>query len=241
MIDLSKPWPFGLTRRSALPFAFAFVVLVAALYWIDRPLSAWAQALPDAVRAVFHWITRWGQSDWILIPSATALLIAWLASLVTRERRQQAAREVAALAGFIFVGVAAPSLVASLLKRIIGRGRPETWSVETPLTFHLNWDAYDFQSFPSGHSTTAFSAAMAVALLWPRLLWPALLAAALIALSRIVEGAHYATDITGGAVLGTLGAYAVRNFFAARGWAFEIGADGGIRRKPLTALFSLRR
>lgn len=241
MIDLSKPWPLGLTRRNLLSFAFGFAVVVAALYWLDRPLSVWGQGQPEAVRAVFHWITRWGESDWILIPSFVALVLAWLGSMVTRDRLQLALREVAFAATFIFIGVGAPSLASSLLKRIIGRGRPETWDVETPLAFRWNWDAYDFQSFPSGHATTAFSTAMVIAFLWPRAFWPALLGAALIAVSRIVEGAHYATDITGGAVLGTLGAYAVRSFFATRGWAFEVAADGRITRKPFAALFGLRR
>lgn len=240
MIDLSKPWPFGLSRRRAPLFALGLAVLIAALYWLDRPLSVWGQGLPDGVRVLFEWITRWGESDWILIPAFISWLVAWLLSLLTRDNIRRAMRELAALAGFIFLGVGLPSLVSTLLKRIIGRGRPETWVAEAPLSFHsLNWSAYEYQSFPSGHATTAFSLAAAVAFLWPKAFWPAMAFAAIIAISRIVVGAHYPTDITAGAMLGVLGAYAVRQLFVARGWLFAGNAAGGTERRPFAALRAL--
>ncbi|WP_439600349.1 phosphatase PAP2 family protein [Devosia sp.] len=240
MIDLGKSWPLGLSRRNALWFALGFVVLIAALYWLDRPISAWGQALPDGVRAVFFRITQWGKSDWILIPSFIAWLVAWLLSLLTRDTLRLALRELAALAGFIFVGVGLTGLVATLLKRGIGRGRPETWSLEAPLSFQpLNWSAYNYQSFPSGHATTAFSLAAVIAFIWPKAFWPAMLLATLVAVSRVIVGEHYPTDITAGAILGTLGVYAIRQLFAARGWLFVAHAEGRTERKPFAALRAL--
>jgi membrane-associated phospholipid phosphatase len=241
MVNLSKPWPFGLSRRNALPYVLGFAILIAVLYWLDRPLSVWGQGLPDGVRAFFFWVTQWGESDWILIPTLIAWLIAWLLSLVTRDNIRLAAREFAAIAGFIFLGVGLPSLVATLLKRLIGRGRPEAWTTEAPLSFQpFNWSAWDYQSFPSGHATTAFSLAAVVAFLWPKAFWPAMAFAAAVALSRIVVGAHYPTDITAGAVLGLLGAYAVRGLFVSRGWLFASG-DSGTARRPFSAITGLFR
>lgn len=240
MIDLGKPWPLGLSRRNALWFVLGFVVLIAALYWLDRPLSAWGQGLPDGVRTVFFWITQWGKSDWILVPTFVAWLVAWLLSLLTRDRLRLALCELAALVGFVFVGVGLTGLVATLLKRGIGRGRPEAWTIDAPLSFQpLNWGAYDYQSFPSGHATTAFSLAAVVAFVWPRAFWPAMLLAALVAVSRVIVGEHYPTDITAGAILGVLGVYAIRQLFAARGWLFLVGAEGRTERKPFTALRDL--
>lgn len=239
MIDLSKSWPFGLTRRHTLPLVLGFVVLIVALYWLDRPISVWGQSLPDGVKAFFEWMTRWGESDWILIPSFIGWLIAWLLSLLSRDRIRAALREFAAIAGFIFVGVGLPSLISTLLKRLFGRGRPEVWSIDAPLSFQpLNWSAWEYQSFPSGHATTAFSLAAVVAFLWPKAFWPAMLFAALVATSRIVEGAHYPTDIAAGAVLGVFGAYAVRQFFVGRRWLFD-SADGRTERRPFAALRAL--
>ena len=243
MIDLSKPWPFGLSRRRVPWFVLGFVVLIAVLHLLDRPLSAWGQGLPDNVRAVFFWITEWGKSDWILVPTFIAWLAAWLLSLLTRDNLRLALRELASLAGFIFLGVGLPGLAATLLKRAIGRGRPETWTAEAPLSFQsFNWSAYDYQSFPSGHSTTAFAFAAVIAFLWPRALWPMMVFAAAIAISRVIAGEHYPTDITAGAVLGMLGAYAVRQFFASRGWLFTSTGDRTERRQfaALRTLFVRR-
>lgn len=57
-------------------------------------------------------------------------------------------------------------------------------------------------SFPSGHAATAFAAAVAVGLLYPRLRKPLLALAALIALSRVYLGVHFVTDVVVGSALG---------------------------------------
>lgn len=242
MIDHSKPWPLGLRRDNALWYALGFAALIVVLHLVDRSGSAWGTSLPAEVRRVFRWITRWGESDWILIPTLAAWLIASMLSLVTRERAKRALGELAALCGFVFLGVGFPGLISALLKRIIGRGRPETLEADGVLAFRwLSWGDYDYQSFPSGHATTSFALAAVVTLLWPRAFWPAMLFAAVIALSRIVTGQHYPTDITAGAVLGLLGAFAVRSLFASRGWLFTQQLDGGIVRRPLEAIPALFR
>ena len=57
-------------------------------------------------------------------------------------------------------------------------------------------------SFPSGHATSTFGAAVAVSRMWPqtRVVWWTL--ALLIGYSRVYLGHHYPLDIVGGAVLG---------------------------------------
>ncbi len=240
MIDPAHPWPPGFRGRSAILTPVGLLILIAGLYLVDRPVSVWAQALPQPVRDFMEWMTRWGESDWVLIPALILLVVAGGAALlVPAGRWRAAARELAAFAGFFMAGVGLTSLVATLLKRAIGRGRPETWTAEAPLSFRPNFAEYAYQGFPSGHATTAFSLAMVLVFIWPRAFWPALVFAVLVSLSRIVEGQHYPADITAGAVLGILGAYLARHFFASRGWLFARTADGRIVRKPFAGLKAL--
>ena len=59
-------------------------------------------------------------------------------------------------------------------------------------------------SFPSGHTSDAFSIAMIVSLFFPKaaIVIPMLLWAALVGYSRMDLGVHYPTDVLAGAILG---------------------------------------
>lgn len=88
--------------------------------------------------------------------------------------------------------------VFMLLKRVSGRKRPceiepHCWATLLPP---------DRFSFPSGHTITAFSVAVALGAFYPVLL-PALLFFALcVAASRILLGMHFLSDVVVGALIG---------------------------------------
>ncbi len=242
MIDLSKPSPFGLSRRNWPLYALGFAALLAALSFFDRAISVYAVGQPAEIRQFFEGLTRWGESDWILLPTLALLLICGVAALLVRRRRLKLALlEFCQLLGFIFIGIGLPSVITGVLKRVVGRGRPPVFDSVGSFAFHPFARDYFYEDFPSGHSTTAFAAAMVVGFLAPRWFGPALLGAVGIAISRVVTEAHYPTDIVAGAVMGTLGAYAVRGFFASRRWSFERGPDGAIRQRDLIATHRLTR
>lgn len=84
------------------------------------------------------------------------------------------------------------------LKRVFRRQRPTTngddrFNVRTPVT----------SSFPSGHSSSAFFAAVVLSSLVPTS-WALVffLLAALVALSRVMVRLHHLSDIVGGACVG---------------------------------------
>jgi membrane-associated phospholipid phosphatase len=141
-----------------------------------------------------------------------------------------------ALYGFIFAGVGLPSLVGTLAKRAIGRGRPDHFDQLGLLGFSPNWIDWTFQSFPSGHATTAFALAAVIGFVSPRWFYPGLVFAAAIGVSRVTLGVHYSSDVVGGAILGLLGAYLVRLLFASRRWMFEMTPSGTIRTRAMSSL-----
>jgi undecaprenyl-diphosphatase len=68
-------------------------------------------------------------------------------------------------------------------------------------TFKLDLRDY---SFPSGHTTAAFSVAVSFALVFPSIMIPLMLAALMVGLSRIYLGVHYPTDVVVGIIIGTV-------------------------------------
>jgi undecaprenyl-diphosphatase len=96
-------------------------------------------------------------------------------------------REAAKLA---LTGIALSVVTVFSLKTAINRQRPND---DSP-----RWDS----SFPSGHTTLAFSTSIVYGNYYPKLRIPLLLYSTLVGLSRIYMGEHYPTDVLGGMVLG---------------------------------------
>ena len=103
--------------------------------------------------------------------------------------------------------------VSGVLKTVLGRARPYTSLDTNPRSFVFGrgLKGSDYQSFPSGHATSAFAAAAAVSLetaeWWPKTRWiigPILYGgAALVGVSRIYDDKHWASDVLMGAAVGT--------------------------------------
>lgn len=237
MSYLFRRWPIRAGGTGWIVSAIAAAAALSLLALADTPISRFGGLLPEPGITVFTWITRLGDSDWILIPALVVTIVAGAIALASRSYTlKRAMLELARVSGFIFVGVGLPGLFTAIVKRIIGRGRPEGANLGIDGFEMFSWGDWAYQSFPSGHATTAFALCFVFAFLVPR--WfPALLGlAVLIALSRIVVGAHFATDVLGGALVGTLGAYLVRNVFAARGWVFRFRPDHTVVARPPAAL-----
>jgi undecaprenyl-diphosphatase len=154
---------------------------------------------------------------------------------------QRVLAAVAVRLGFLFSAIALPGLVVTIVKRLVGRARPLVGgSVDPFLYLPLGWKV-EYASFPSGHATDAFAAAMAIGALWPQVrpwMWTY---AVVIAMSRVVLTAHYPSDVLAGAIVGVTGAILVRAWFASRGLAFAPGGDGGIRPMPGPSFARLKR
>jgi len=230
MFDLSKPWPLGLNRKT-WPDRMAWLIFVLfGLVFIDAWASQTLQAWPDVWRQPFAFITDFGLSDWVLLPSLAVFLLAFLALRLTRPGfLRRVFWETAMVSSFVFVGVGVPGLMTNLLKRLFGRGRPPEFEESGAFAFQHFLNDWTFQSFPSGHAATAMATAFVVGFMAPRFFRLILIIALATGLSRIVVGMHYPTDIIAGFAVGMLGAYAMRNVYAGRRWLFAFRSDGSVR------------
>jgi undecaprenyl-diphosphatase len=151
--------------------------------------------------ALLDWLRPWQTPGldramiWISASGGAGLVWVTLAAIAIAIPRHRAA------AWRVLLTVAlAYATVDAVLKPLIGRPRPG---------IHATAPARDLppiprtSSFPSGHATATFGAAVAVSRMWPgtSALWWTL--AVLIGYSRIYLGHHYPLDVAAGALLGT--------------------------------------
>lgn len=212
------------------------LLLVPAQYWLDPVATIDPHKLPAWIGS----FSAYGKSGWVLWPIAGLLVAAILAANATRERWNRLIfTSLAMRLLFLLAAIALPGLAASIVKPLIGRVRPFVNGSADPFLYQpfayfrelsgsMPFPEYFYGSMPSGHTANAFAIAVAFGSLWPRL-WPLLMAFAIaIGASRLAIGVHHATDVLAGALLGTLGAFAIRNLFAARRLVFAIDRDGGV-------------
>jgi membrane-associated phospholipid phosphatase len=218
----------------------ASLAVAGAMVFLDAPVITAVGHLPVWVVDTFNFLTDFGTSDWFLVPIAVVLLL--LAALASPGLAPLSRLVVTAFAvrlGFVFTAIALPGLFTTVIKRLIGRARPFIAGDADPFHFAPFIWRPDYASLPSGHATNVFAALVAVGLVWPRLRMPMLVYALIIAASRVIVLAHHPSDVIAGAVVGTVGALLVRDWFATRRLAFAIDAQGNVRALPGPSLCRL--
>jgi undecaprenyl-diphosphatase len=207
-----------LPKSRLLPIVAALIAaaLFAALF-VDQPLAALMARADPEVHLVADRVTRFGRSTWYLITFAVAAIaLTLLARRQLSPARKTMLRWWAGAALFIFLSIAASGLLTDLVKLLVGRARPMVAGGGfDPFTV-----GYAYNSFPSGHSTTCFALAFAIAALWPRWFWPMLACAIAVAASRVILQVHYLSDVIGGALVSLVTVNALCALFARRGLLF---------------------
>lgn len=213
--------PHWRDRRWLLALLF-FVVIDILVSAIDRPVAEAMRSLSPTILSFFRHVTEFGDSKYYLVPVVLVLpfLLAMRQALTDGSLRRMLSWGTQALL-FFFTAVAASGLSVQVLKGIIGRTRPKLWFNEGEYGFApFSFGDYDYNSFPSGHSTTIFAVAVALGFFWPQARRWFLLIAIITALSRVIVGSHYPADVLAGAVFASCFVLWLRRFFARKGWVF---------------------
>jgi undecaprenyl-diphosphatase len=145
-------------------------------------------------------VNRWRAPRWIRVWMLAATRAGdgwlWYAMAVVVLLFGGAERWRALGAGMLSVGVGI--LLFRFVKKSTGRRRPcefepHCWATLLPP---------DRFSFPSGHTITAFAAAVSIARFYPELAPGLVFCAASVAVSRIILGMHFLSDVLAGAAIG---------------------------------------
>jgi len=181
------------------------VCVICSYFWIDRPVALWVHAHQSyvAARDEFNPIARIPNP--VILVSSVLFILLGLSKLA---KRRWTRLEHVALTSSISVLVG--ETIKEALKWVFGRASPDVWLMRnsSPLgfreyQFHWFHGIGPFNSFPSGHMTTA---AALIAVFWmsyPRfrplyIAWCGIAAAGLVAFNF-----HFLGDVIAGTMLGT--------------------------------------
>ena len=208
--------------------AIGVLVVVGLMVFVD----AWEIALMPLRGAAPLWparfLTDFGKDAYVIEALGLALVIVALVLPRSRENFRSRLFGFGTQIAYLLFAVLVPVLAGEVIKLIVGRGRPFVGGKADAFNFvPFNGTEAHF-SFPSAHSITAFALAYAVSALWPRARVAMFFYAGVIIFTRLVLLAHHPSDVTAGAIIGLVGAMAVRYWFAVRQLGFTIRDDGKI-------------
>lgn len=206
---------------------FLLVSLVTMTLFDVRAITA-ARELPPGLIAATRVFTDLGKVGWFLIPLPALMIVLCLVPARLPREAQATFSAIFARAAFVVLAIGLPYGFNAVLKSMIGRARPFVGgSANAYLYDPFNWSAA-YASFPSNHATTVCAAAVAIGALFPRARIGMWIYAVLIMVSRVIVIAHHPSDVLAGALVGTVGALMVRNYFASRRIVFGVMLDGSV-------------
>jgi membrane-associated phospholipid phosphatase len=217
--DIKQQWtaPFRATGSDWLKVAGFAAATTAAVFWADRPVNKYTvtqiRTNPSVVNASTY-VTNFG-GMW----EGYTLAALGTYGLVFHKEKEKTTTLLATQA---YITAAT---IETAMKYLTSRQRPNYYDAFTgknshvfhgPFYHFLKSDVSSFQSFPSGHTTVAFAAATVFAMEYREYRAVPILAysaATAIGISRIVQNAHWISDVMVGAALGFLcGRQVVNNY-----------------------------
>jgi len=204
------------------------IIIVVLMFGVDATEIGLMPKRGDPSEWPARVLTDFGKDDYVLWFLAAALIaIATSGSLLQGASRTRVLHLGTHLQ-FLFFAVLLPVACSEGVKWVVGRGRPFVGGKANPFNFAPFTGTEAYFSFPSAHAVTAFALAFAVGAVWPQMRIAMYAYAAVIGATRLVLLAHHPSDVVAGAVIGLIGAMAVRYHFAARQLGFAVGANGEI-------------
>jgi len=181
---------------------------ISYFLWDIELAHYFAQYQQTSVEHFFDIVTEFGDGFyWIVYPGIIYLSFRYiehfpekfipLSDYIFRSRQAWMR-----LSLFILSTTAISGIIVNIFKLIFARFRPVELLENG--NFGFNWFDYGYRlaSFPSGHSATALSVAMAFALVFPKHRFWLLPMGFFVIFSRVVLTEHYLSDVLVGSVIG---------------------------------------
>lgn len=213
--------PLRARRFDARPL-FGFVLFAAAAVFFAQMLDQWAFVTFNDQSAE--------RRDWARLFRVAGYIPSWIlvgvGMMLATRGREAFHRAVRAGIGAVLAGILS-GLIAEAVKLIVRRERPGA-----------EWGEYVFREFadrpwstsglgmPSSHAAVAFAACVALWRLYPRA-WPVWLIIPIgCAYTRLLDRAHYLSDVTAAAMIGILAAWLIGGVTAPTPRPYTFGGAG---------------
>lgn len=200
------------TRPLLAAVAYAAVLSVVGVLFIDKPLALWLKAdLDPHLFGFFKVLTDLGLGGvWYVLVIGAWAVCAVLAGLALTTTAHETWRLRARSTLYVLASLAASGVVVQALKFAFGRLRPR---------YLFDQGLYGFQpfsganSYPSGHSQVIWSVMIALWFVYPRYRAAYVVMALLVAASRVATTVHFLSDAIMGSVLAIVVAIMVKTWF----------------------------
>ena len=190
-------WRLGIARLLSRWWVILFIVGLGILCvlgnggWDDRVLNGIRAPDNSKLTDAARFLSYWGDVRWAVI---LALLLLGLGVVCGCPRWRQ-------ICHACLIATAVSGMAVNVFRAPLGRARPYA---NLPDGFYGPHLKAAYHGFPSGHATSAFASAAAVAAAAPLIGVPCLIFAGGVSWSRLQLNHHHPVDVLTGAALGTL-------------------------------------
>ena len=211
-----------LNQLNAQEKKVSIYLLIGSLFFLlfDYSIASFFHSLNYQTKSLFGTLTHFGDSLYFFIPT----ILTWALVKIIKSKNQ-IINTISEISLFIFLNILLSGIVTQILKHIIGRPRPVLFNGFDQKSLSIISFDSKWHSFPSGHTATIFAFIFCMVLLFPKIKNILMTVAIIIASTRVIVGAHFISDIFGGALVAYLSSIFISKNLASKKILFTTEAE----------------
>ena len=202
------------TKEKAVCIYLSLGVLFFLFF--DYSISNFFYNINSQTKSLFETLTHFGDSLYFFVPT----IIIW-AFIKIFQNKNKILSTIGDIAIFIFFNILFSGIIVQIFKHLLGRPRPPMFHLFNMSSLDLFQFDSKWHSFPSGHTATIFSFIFCLIFLFPKIKNILITIAIVIASTRVIVGAHYVSDIFGGALVAYITGILLRDKFFQKSKLFQ--------------------
>ena len=206
---------------------------VLVFLFFDYSISKFFYNINSQTKSLFETLTHFGDSLYFFVPT----ILIW-AVIKIIQNKNKIILTISDISLFIFFNILLSGIAVQIFKHILGRPRPPLFHSNNLTTLDIfNFDSR-WHSFPSGHTATIFAFIFCLIFLFPKIKNILITIAIVIASTRVIVGAHYVSDIFGGALVAYITSILLRDKFFQKSKLFKSDQEYLISNENVNLIYS---